>query len=222
MISARSEVRKPSQSFNHNPGARSCQKSSKSSKLCFTCLSPARAIHRLIAVRRPSSPPDGGGWFSRLARSALSFLRCDGPTEAPLGEAKYNIKYMAYWFDAQRGTGFCLVDAPDADTAEQVHREAHGQVASSIIPVDLDAVEAFLGRISDPHAQANIERHRGVGGRARALWRGHRSVRAARGAAAQGLCRKSPSVPVRMAGLKYRHIAALRPWDSESTAPHFA
>jgi RNA-directed DNA polymerase len=32
----------------------------------------------------------------------------------------------------------------------------------------------------------------------------------------------SPSVPVRMAGLKYRHIAALRPWDSESTAPHFA
>jgi hypothetical protein len=26
-----------------------------------------------------------GGWFSRLARSALSFLRCDGPTEAPLG-----------------------------------------------------------------------------------------------------------------------------------------
>jgi hypothetical protein len=26
-------------------------------------------------------------------------------------EAKYNTKYMAYWFDAQRGTGFCLVQA---------------------------------------------------------------------------------------------------------------
>ena len=71
-------------------------------------------------------------------------------------EAKYNTKYMAYWFDAQRGTGFCLVDAPDAATAEQVHREAHGQVASSIIPVDLGAVEAFLGRIGDPPAQADV------------------------------------------------------------------
>jgi class 3 adenylate cyclase len=67
-------------------------------------------------------------------------------------EAKYNTKYMAYWFDAQRGTGFCLVQAPDAATAEKVHLEAHGQVASSIIPVDLGAVEAFLGRIGDPRA----------------------------------------------------------------------
>jgi class 3 adenylate cyclase len=66
-------------------------------------------------------------------------------------EDKYNTKYMAYWFDAQRGTGFCLVQAPDAATAEKVHLEAHGQVASSIIPVDLGAVEAFLGRIGDPH-----------------------------------------------------------------------
>ena len=52
-------------------------------------------------------------------------------------EDKYDTKYMAYWFDAQRGTGFCLVQAPDAATAEKVHLEAHGQVASSIIPVDL-------------------------------------------------------------------------------------
>jgi class 3 adenylate cyclase len=67
-------------------------------------------------------------------------------------EAKYNTKYMAYWFDELRGTGFCLVEAPDAATAERVHLEAHGQVAGSIIPVDLGTVEAFLGRIGDPHA----------------------------------------------------------------------
>src|SRR6185503_19743414 len=65
---------------------------------------------------------------------------------------KYGVKYMTYWFDQDRGTGFCLVDAPDAATAERVHREAHGEIASDIIAVDLAAVEAFLGRITHPHA----------------------------------------------------------------------
>jgi class 3 adenylate cyclase len=65
-------------------------------------------------------------------------------------QRNYGVKYMTYWFDEARGTGFCLVEAPDAATAEHVHREAHGHVASEIIPVDLAAVEAFLGRIGDP------------------------------------------------------------------------
>jgi class 3 adenylate cyclase len=65
---------------------------------------------------------------------------------------KYGVKYMTYWFDHARGTGFCLVDAPDAATAERVHREGHGEIPTDIIPVDLDAVEAFLGRIGDPKA----------------------------------------------------------------------
>lgn len=69
-------------------------------------------------------------------------------------QAKYDVKYITYWFDAERGTGFCLVEAPDAGTAERVHREAHGMVANAIIPVDLTAVEAFLGRIGDPRTAA--------------------------------------------------------------------
>jgi class 3 adenylate cyclase len=63
---------------------------------------------------------------------------------------QYGVKYLTYWYDSQRCTGFCLVDAPDAATAAHVHREAHGEIASEIIPVDLATVEAFLGRISDP------------------------------------------------------------------------
>ena len=63
---------------------------------------------------------------------------------------RYGVKYMTYWFDRERGTNFCLVDAPDAATAERVHREAHGEIATDIIAVDLAAVEAFLGRIGDP------------------------------------------------------------------------
>ena len=67
-------------------------------------------------------------------------------------QGRYGVKYMAYWFDYERGAVFCLVDAPDAAAAERVHREAHGEVANAIIPVDLAAVEAFLGRIGDPRA----------------------------------------------------------------------
>ena len=63
---------------------------------------------------------------------------------------KYGVKYMTYWYDEARGTGFCLVEAPDAATATHCHREAHGQIPSDIIPVDLAAVEAFLGRIGNP------------------------------------------------------------------------
>jgi class 3 adenylate cyclase len=67
-------------------------------------------------------------------------------------QERYGVRYMTYWFDRARGTNFCLVEAPDAATAEQVHREAHGDVASDIIPVDLGVVEAFLGRIGHPKA----------------------------------------------------------------------
>jgi class 3 adenylate cyclase len=67
---------------------------------------------------------------------------------------RHGVKYMAYWFDEQRHATFCLVHAPDAATAERVHREAHGEIANAIIPVELAAVEAFLGRIGEPHAAA--------------------------------------------------------------------
>jgi class 3 adenylate cyclase len=67
-------------------------------------------------------------------------------------QGRYGVKFMTYWWDYDSGTGFCLVDAPDAAAAECVHREAHGNLALDIIPVDLAAVMAFLGRIGDPRA----------------------------------------------------------------------
>lgn len=63
---------------------------------------------------------------------------------------EYGVRFLTYWFDEAHGTGFCLIDAPDQETAMRVHREAHGEVASDVISVDLSAVEAFLGRIADP------------------------------------------------------------------------
>jgi class 3 adenylate cyclase len=70
----------------------------------------------------------------------------------------YGVRFLTYWFDAERGTAFCLIDAPDAATAMRVHDEAHGEVARDVIEVDLSAVEAFLGRVSDPAAAASSDR----------------------------------------------------------------
>lgn len=50
-------------------------------------------------------------------------------------QAKYDTRYLNYWLDEDAGTIFCLVDAPDAESAHAVHREAHGLVADEIHPV---------------------------------------------------------------------------------------
>src|SRR6516225_9161415 len=47
----------------------------------------------------------------------------------------YGVRYLRYWVDQDHGKIFCLVDAPDADAAAAVHREAHGLVADEIYPV---------------------------------------------------------------------------------------
>jgi class 3 adenylate cyclase len=96
-----------------------------------------------------------------------------GATAADLAEAhrkdleiqdQYGVKFMTYWFDEQRGTVFCLVDAPDRDTVQCVHREAHGHVPGEIVEVAISAVEAFLGRIQDPAPQPGEPEARVDGG----------------------------------------------------------
>jgi len=63
---------------------------------------------------------------------------------------QYGVKFLTYWYDAERRTTFCLVDAPNKETADKVHAEAHGYVANEMIEVELSAIEAFLGRVQDP------------------------------------------------------------------------
>jgi hypothetical protein len=50
-------------------------------------------------------------------------------------QGKYGVNYRQYWVDEANGKVFCLVEAPDADAAITVHREAHGLVADKIYPV---------------------------------------------------------------------------------------
>jgi hypothetical protein len=68
----------------------------------------------------------GGVKASDVAQAHLADLQTQDP---------YGVRYLRYWVDEAEGKIFCLVDAPDADAAIRVHREAHGLVADSINPV---------------------------------------------------------------------------------------
>jgi uncharacterized protein DUF4242 len=50
-------------------------------------------------------------------------------------QGRFGVRYLNYWVDEQGGKVFCLIEAPDADAAHAVHREAHGLVADEIYPV---------------------------------------------------------------------------------------
>jgi Protein of unknown function (DUF4242) len=50
-------------------------------------------------------------------------------------QSAHGVNYLRYWVDEESGKIFCLVDAPDAESANTVHREAHGLVADAIYPV---------------------------------------------------------------------------------------
>ena len=50
-------------------------------------------------------------------------------------QAEYGVEYKRYWVDEGAGKIFCLVEAPDAETAHAVHRKAHGLVADEIFEV---------------------------------------------------------------------------------------
>jgi hypothetical protein len=50
-------------------------------------------------------------------------------------QAEFGVRYLRYWVDEEAGKIFCLVDAPDAESAIAVHRKAHGLVADEIYPV---------------------------------------------------------------------------------------
>lgn len=49
---------------------------------------------------------------------------------------QYGVNYKRYWVDEKNKKVFCLVEAPDAETAARVHREAHGLEADKLYEVE--------------------------------------------------------------------------------------
>jgi hypothetical protein len=50
-------------------------------------------------------------------------------------QGQHGVNYKSYWVDESAGKIFCLVEAPSAELAAQVHREAHGLEADHIFEV---------------------------------------------------------------------------------------
>jgi hypothetical protein len=69
---------------------------------------------------------DGGVALGDVAKAHMADLQ---------QQASYDVNYLRYWVDEGQGKIFCLVEAPSADAANTVHREAHGLVADEIYTV---------------------------------------------------------------------------------------
>ena len=69
---------------------------------------------------------DGGVKVDDVAQAHKADLETQGA---------HDVQYLRYWVDEGAGKIFCLVDAPHAEAANTVHREAHGLVADEIYPV---------------------------------------------------------------------------------------
>jgi Protein of unknown function (DUF4242) len=61
-----------------------------------------------------------------VAKAHLADLQAQGA---------YDVRYLRYWVDEDHGQVFCLVEAPTAQAAADVHRQAHGLVADRIYQV---------------------------------------------------------------------------------------
>ena len=71
-------------------------------------------------------------------------------------QQKYGVKYGKYWVNESGKKVFCLAHAPNAEAAEQVHREAHGMLPEKIIEVQAELAEGFLGGMETNAAGAVV------------------------------------------------------------------
>jgi hypothetical protein len=69
---------------------------------------------------------DDGVTVGDVAQAHMADLQTQG---------KYEVRYLRYWVNENHGKVFCLVEAPSADAASAVHREAHGLVADQVFEV---------------------------------------------------------------------------------------
>ena len=69
-------------------------------------------------------------------------------------QARHACKTLTYWYDEQRGTAFCLIEAPTATAVRALHHEAHGLIPNMIVEVNPSTVASFLGRVTDPEGVA--------------------------------------------------------------------
>src|ERR1700677_859853 len=60
-------------------------------------------------------------------------------------QGHHGVQYVKYWVNEKKGKVFCLCEAPSAEAADAVHREAHGLSAARIMEVTPEMADAFMG-----------------------------------------------------------------------------
>ena len=62
----------------------------------------------------------------------------DAHTKDLATQGRHGVVYKAYWVDEKEGKVYCLAEAPSAEAASTVHKEAHGLIANKIMEVTSD------------------------------------------------------------------------------------
>ena len=103
-----------------------------------------KEAHGLLADRVSEVTADNGQWVPTPGMKLYLDVHHLGPgkVDAQVAadahrkdlalQAKYHVKYLNYWLDAESGTIHCLSEAPNAQAALAVHKEAHGLMPNAI------------------------------------------------------------------------------------------
>jgi uncharacterized protein DUF4242 len=103
-----------------------------------------KEAHGLVATKIAEVSADSPSWKPAHGRKLYMDVHHLGPGKVTAKDvaaahqkdlavgAKHDVKYLNYWLDEQTGTIRCLVEAPSAEAAIAVHKEAHGLVPDAI------------------------------------------------------------------------------------------
>jgi class 3 adenylate cyclase len=74
----------------------------------------------------------------------------------------HGVRFLTFWFNQPDGQAFCLVEAPDKESAIACHKASHGLVPHDIIEVERPTLNRFMGdweanvpdiaRLDGPHS----------------------------------------------------------------------
>ena len=109
------------------------------SQVTFDAQAAKQAGRRLFMCRHQGRSPDAR-LDDLLARHEIDISLQD----------KYDMRWITYYLDMERGTSFCLAEAPSREAVEACHREAHGSIPFRVLEVDWEMLQVFLGDIPFP------------------------------------------------------------------------
>jgi hypothetical protein len=110
----------------------------------MVCGDAAQPVGMAGTAHHPGVAEPQKGWNEEMALYMDIHHHVDGLTadavkgahEADVAtQEEFGVRYLEYWFNEGTGQVFCLVEAPNAEAAAEVHRRAHGLVADEIIEV---------------------------------------------------------------------------------------